>query len=211
MKKILCSIFCIMFVYNCSIHAQETTQSTTLKNEISVSTSKLSFDNLSLKYARFISNDLWFKVGFIDLEGSYQKNMPSVGLPQGSSYNSTKSTLNGGLLIGIEKQKSINRLEFTYGLNVQMIYNYSNYTTGDPNVPVIQRDINVYKYIPGIVSDLAFFYRINSSFLLGFEINPSINYAFINGNSDSGYTYKNRDFYFSFTNNGALVTLKYRF
>lgn len=206
MKKLFYSIVCLLFVFNSSIYAQEITQSPTLKNEISVSTSKLTFDDLSLKYSRLISNDLWFKVGVINLEGSFHKNMPGVG-----AFNSTNSSLNGGFLIGIEKQKSTNHLEFAYGLNLQMIYNYTNYTTENPSVPLIQRDINVYKYTPGIGFGLGFFYKFNPSILLGFEINPSINYAFINGESASGYKYKNRDFYFSFTNNGALVTLKYRF
>lgn len=207
MKKLFYSIVCLLFVFNWAVYAQESDEKSVLKNEISVSTSKLSFDNLSLKYARSISNDLRFKVGVIDLEGSFHKNIPSVG-----SFISTNSSLNGGLLIGIEKQKSINKLEFTYGLNVQMIYNYTNYTTENPSVPAIQRDIDVYKYSPGIGFGLGFFYKINPSMLLGFEINPSINYSFTNGESTStGYAYKNRDFYFSFTNNGALVTLKNRF
>jgi len=207
MKKLFNFIVCLLVVFNCAVYAQETTQSTTLKNEISVSTSRLTFDDLSLKYARFISDDLWFKVGVINLDGSFHKNTPSFG-----SFVSTNSSLNGGLLIGIEKQKSTNNLEFTYGLNIQMIYNYTNYSTEDPRVPSNQRDTDVHKYIPGIGFGLGFFYKINPSILLGFEINPSINYAFTNGESTStGIAYKNRDFYFSFTNNGALVTLKYRF
>ena len=205
MKKIFKSTVCLLFVFNCAVYAQEPIERTFPKNEISVSTSKLTFDNLSLKYARFISNDLWFKVGVINLDGSFHKNMPSVG-----SYNSTNSSLNGGLLIGVEKQKTVNKLEFTYGLNIQMNYNYSNYTTGNPGVPYNQRNINVYKYSPGIGFGLGFFYKINPSVLLGFEINPSVNYSFTNGNNSDGYEYKNRDFYFSFTNNGALLTLKYR-
>lgn len=207
MKKSFYSIVCLLLVFNCAVIAQESGEPTVPKNEISVSTSKLSFDDLSLKYARFISNDLWLKVGVINLEGSFHKNMPQVG-----SFNSTNSSLNGGLLIGIEKHKSINNLEFTYGLNAQMIYNYSNFTTENPSVPSIQRDINVYRYSPGIGVGLGFFYKIKPSILLGFEINPTINYAFTNGeNTSTGYAYKNRDFYFSFTNNGALITLKYRF
>jgi hypothetical protein len=207
MKKTVCSIVCLLFLFNCLVHAQDTVQSPTLKNEISVSSSKLTLDDLSLKYARSISNDLWLKVGVINLEGSFHKNIPSVG-----SFITKDSQFNGGLLIGIEKQKSINKLEFNYGLNVQMIYNYTNYTTQNPSVPSIQRDIDVYKYSPGIGFGLGFFYKINPSILLGFEINPSINYVFTNGESSStGYAYKNRDLYFSFTNNGALITLKYRF
>jgi hypothetical protein len=207
MKKAVGFIVCLLFLFNCLVHAQDTVQAPTFKNEISVSSSRLTFDDLSLKYARSISNDLWLKVGVINLEGSFHKNIPSVG-----SFISTNSSLNGGLLIGIEKQKSTNKLELTYGLNVQMIYNYTNYTTENPSVPAIQRDIDVYKYSPGIGFGLGFFYKINPSILLGFEINPSINYAFTNGESAStGYAYKNRDFYFSFTNNGALITLKYRF
>jgi len=77
---------------------------------------------------------------------------------------------------------------------------------------LIQRDINVSKYSPGIGIGLDFFYKINPSFLLGFELDPSINYAFINGErASSGYGFRNTDFYFSFSNNGALIILKYRF
>jgi len=207
MKKILKSIVCLLFVFNCTSYAQETIEKSISKNEISVSTSKLTFEDLSLKYARLISNDLWLKVGVINIDGSFHKNMPSVG-----SYNTKNSSLNGGLLIGVEKQKSTNKLEFIYGLNFQMMYNYSNYTTENPSLPLIQRDIDIYKYTPGIAFGLGFFYKINPSILLGFEINPSVNYAFTNGeNTSTGYAYKNRDFYFSFTNNGALLTLKYRF
>jgi len=207
MKKLSYSIVCLLIVLNCTVYAQESEEKSVLKSEISVSTGKLSFDNLSLKYARFISNDLWFKVGVIDLEGSFHKNLPSVG-----SYNSKNSSFNGGLLIGIEKHSSTSKLEFVYGLNMQMIYNYSNYTTENPSVPQIRRDIDLYRYSPGVGFGLGFFYKFNHSLLLGFEIAPSINYSFINGeDASTGYAYKNRDFYFSLTNNGALVTLKYRF
>jgi len=207
MKKVICSIVCLLFVFSGAVYSQESDEKSVLQNEISVSTSRLTFDDLSLKYARLISNDLWFKVGVINLDGSFHKNMPQVG-----SFNSTTSSLNGGLVIGIEKQKSINRLEFNYGLNVQMIYNHTNFTTENPNVPLIQRDINAYSYNPGIGFGLGFFYKFNPSILLGFEINPTMNYVFINGKSTStGYAFKNRDFYFSFTNNGALITLKYKF
>ncbi len=212
MKKLFNSIVFLLLVFNYAVYSQESDEKSVLKNEISVSTSKLNFDYLSLKYSRSIYNDLWFKVGVIDLERSFHKNLPIVGLPSGSSYNSANSSHNGGLLFGIEKQKSTHNLEFTYGLNVQMIYNYTNYTTENPNVPLIQRDINVYKYSPGIGFGLGFFYKIIPSISLGLEINPMINYSFINGESTStGYAYKNRDFYFSFTNNGILGTLKYRF
>lgn len=211
MKKIISSIVGLLFVFNCHVFAQDTIQSPSLKNEISVSTGKLSFNNLSLKYGRYISNDLWFKVGLIDLENSFHRYIaPSVGIPTGSSFNSTNSKLNGGLFIGIEKHKTIKKYEFTYGLDVQMIYNKSNYTTEDQNVTLDKRDIDVYKYTPGIGCNLGFFYKIIPSVLLGMEINPTFNYSFTNGKSTtSDYAYKNRDFFFSFTNNGVLVTLKY--
>ena len=208
MKKLFNSIVCLLFVFNCAVYAQESGEKSALKNEISVSTSNLNFDNLSLKYAKSISKDLWFKVGVINLEGNFHKNMPSVG-----SFNSTNSQFNGGLLIGIDKQKSItNKLEFICGLNVQMIYNYTNYTTENPAVPLSQRDNKVFKYSPGVSCGLGFFYIINPSMLLGFEVNPSISYSFINSESTyADFPYKNEGFDFSLSNNGALVTLKYRF
>jgi len=212
MKKICYSIVFLLFVLNCSVFAQDTIQSKISNNEISVSTSRLSFNDLSLKYAKYMSNDLWFKVGVIDLENSFHKYIaPSVGMPPGSSFNTTNSKLNGGLLIGIEKQKSTDKLELTYGLNLQMIYNKSNYTTENPNVSLNKRDIDVYKYSPGIGMGLGLFYKIIPSILIGMEINPSFNYSFIKEVSNAGYAYKHRDFNFSFTNNGVLITLKYSF
>lgn len=209
MKKILYSIVCLFFVFNCFVFAQETTQSPTLKNEISVSTSNLNLNNLSLKYSKNISDDLWFKIGLIDLYGSVHSKIPSVG-----AFKTTDTQINGGLLIGIEKQKSItSRLAFFYGLNAQMTYNYSNQTTENPSVPESQRDNKVFCYFPGIGIDLGFFYKLNENFLLGVEVNPSIDYYFEN-NTSSYYTtnpYKSSGFDFSLGNNVALVTLKYRF
>ena len=212
MKKNLYSIVCLLFIFNYSIYAQDTIQSPNFKNEISVSTSKLSFNNVSSKYAKYISNDLWFKVGLIDLENSFHRYIPpAAGVPVGSSFKTTNSNLNGGLLIGIEKQKSDDKLELTYGLEAQMIYNKSNYTTENPDVPLEKRDIDVYKYSPGIGCNLGLYYKIIPSILFGMEINPMFSYSFINQKSDAGYADKKREFNFSVTNNGVLVTLKYRF
>ena len=206
MKRIVSLVAFVLFLLNSIAYGQNTNEAVLPKNEISVSASKLTFESFSLKYARNIHKDLWFKVGVIDLEGIFHKNTPLFG-----DFVSKTASFNGGLLVGVEKQKSTNKWEFTYGLNLQMIYNYSNYTTENPTVPAIRRDIDSYKYSPGIGFGLGFFYRINPSISLGFEINPSVNYAFINGeNTSTGYEFRDRDFYFSFTNNGALITLKYK-
>lgn len=213
MKERIYSIVCLFFVFNFAVYAQDTIQSPTLNNEISVSTSKSHSDYyLSLKYSKFISNDLWFKTGLIDLgKNSHKYIAPTVGVPAGSSFNTTNSSLNGGLLIGIEKHKSTDKLELTYGLIAQIIYNKSNYTTENPNIPLNRRDIDVYKYSPGIGMGLGLYYKIIPSLSLGMELNPTISYVLTNKESDAGYAEKNRDFIFSFTNNGVLVTLKYKF
>lgn len=207
MEKKIYSFVCLCLLFTSVLFAQDTIQSPTLKNEISISSR--TFNDLSLKYARFISDDFWLKVGVINLEKSSFKSSPNVGIP--NSPNTSNSSYNGGLLLGIEKHQFLNHWEFTFGLNAQMIYNKSNYTTDNPNVPVVQRDINVFKYIPGVGLGLGFFYTIYPSILLGFEINPSINYAFINGESTiKGYAFKDDDFYLSFVNSGG-ITLKYKF
>ncbi|MBW8334774.1 MAG: hypothetical protein K0M40_22345 [Prolixibacteraceae bacterium] len=129
------------------------------------------------------------------------------------SFITTDSHLNGGILIGVEKQKSIaDRFAFIYGLNAQMNYNYSNHTTENPAIPVSQRENKVFKYMPGMGLGIGFFYQFNEHFLLGVEANPSVNYFFENSKSTyAGSPYKTRGFDFSLRNNGALLTAKYRF
>lgn len=177
-----------------------------LKNEISVSTPNLNLNDLSIKYSKRISDDLWFKIGFINLGASVRKNKPLVG-----SFNTTDTRLSGGLLIGIEKQASLsNRLIFIYGLNAQMSYNYSNHSSENPSIPVDERDSKVDIYYPGIGIGMGFFYQFNQNFLLGAEVNPSVNYYFEKNRSTS--TGIDREgFDFSLSNLGALLTLKYRF
>lgn len=209
MKKLFNVIVCLLFVFNCTVSAQESVEESVLKNEISVSTS---FDNLSLRYSRCISNDLFIKIGIIDLQKESKKYVPAAGLPTGSFYNSASTSKNGGLLIGLEKQKSVNKLEFSYGLNIHMIYNYKNKTTEDSNVTVDKRDLNYYTYTPGLGLGLGFYYKIIPALLLGFEVNPSINYDLMTVKSANGsFTNKDGNFYVSLSNNAALFSLKYKF
>jgi len=209
MKKLFNFIVCLLFVFNYTLSAQESVEESILKNEISVSTS---FDNLSLRYSRCISNDLFIKIGIIDLQKESKKYTPAAGLPTGSFYNSASTSKNGGLLIGLEKQKSINKLEFSYGLNMHMIYNSTNKTTEDSNVPVDKRDLNYYTYTPGLGLGLGFYYKIIPALLLGFEVNPSINYDFMTVESANGsFTNRDGNFYVSLSNNAALFSIKYKF
>jgi hypothetical protein len=208
MKKLFNFIACFLFVFNCTVSAQEPVEESVLKNEISVSTS---FDNLSLRYSRCISNDLFIKIGIIDLQKESKKYTP-VALPTGNFYNSASTSKNGGLLLGLEKQKSVNKLEFSYGLNMHMIYNYTNKTTEDSNVPVDKRDLNYHTYTHGLGLGLGFYYKIIPALLLGFEVNPSINYDFMTVKSANGnFTNKDGNFYVSLSNNAALFSLKYKF
>jgi hypothetical protein len=208
MKKLFNSLACLLFLFSCAAYGQEITKTTIPKNELSVSTSNLGLDNLSLKYSTGISEVTWLKIGLINVAGTYRKNQPAMG-----SFITTDSHLNGGILIGIEKQKSISdRFSFFYGLNAQMNYNYSNHNTENPVVPLNQRDNKVFKYMPGMGLGLGFFYQFNEHFLLGVEANPSINYYFENSKSTyAGTPYKTSGFNFSLSNNGALLTAKYRF
>lgn len=209
MKKLFNSIVFLLFVFNCTISAQENKEKALMKNEIAVSTS---FDNLSLRYSRYISNDLFIKIGIIDLQKELKKYTPLNGLPLGSSYNYTSSSKNGGLLIGFEKQKSTNKLAFSYGLNMHLIYNYTNKSTEDSNAPIDKRDLNYNTYTPGLGLGLGFYYKIIPALLLGFEINPSINYDFMTVESVNGsFTDKTSNFYVSLSNNAALFSLKYKF
>jgi hypothetical protein len=208
MKKLFNSIVCLLFVINCSVNAQENEEKPEKKNEIAVSTS---FDNLSIRYSRNISTDLFIKIGIIDLQKDYKEYTSAVGFATESSFKTTSSK-NGGLLIGLEKQRSINKLAFSYGLNMHLIYNYTNNTTADPNVPIDKRDMNYYTYTPGLGLGLGFYYKIIPTILLGFEINPSINYDFMKAESaDGSFTNKDGNFYASLTNNAALFTLKFKF
>lgn len=208
MKKSISSVIFLLFVLNCIVSAQENEEKAIMKNEIAVSTS---FDNLSLRYSRYISNDLFIKMGIIDLQKDYKEYTSAVGFALESSFRTTSSK-NGGLLIGLEKQRSINKLAFSYGLNMHLIYNYTNNITEDINVPVGKRDMNYYTYTPGLGLGLGFYYKIIPALLLGFEINPSINYDFMRAESaDGGFTNKDGNFYVSLSNNAAIFALKFKF
>ena len=61
MNKLLYSIASLLFVFNCAVYGQEPKITSVPENEISVSTSNLGFDNLSLKYSTRISDVTWFK------------------------------------------------------------------------------------------------------------------------------------------------------
>lgn len=73
MKRNFYLIVCLLFLFNCFVYGQETAKASILKNEISASTNNLILSNLSLKYSRNISDDLWFKIGLINLSGSVSK------------------------------------------------------------------------------------------------------------------------------------------
>jgi len=208
MKTIVLAIVGLLFVFHSSVFGQEIDKTSVKKNEVSVSTNNLEFSNLSLKYSRLISDNVWLKVGLINLGYDLYKYDPRKG-----SFRYTDTKINAGLLIGIEKQRSLSdRLKLTAGLNAQMIYNYSNHKTEDPTVPVGERANEVFKYTPGIGLGLGLFYQIDQNFLLGVELNPSVNYFFEKSNSYyNDQWYKAHGFYFSLSNNNGFLTLKYRF
>jgi hypothetical protein len=207
MKKLLISIILLLVVFSSAVYSQEPDEKSVLKEEVTVSSSNLKFDNLSLQYARLISGDLWLNLGVIDLSLSAHKNMPSMG-----DFVSKDGTFNGGLLLGIDKHKSLApKLELIYGLNIIMYYSYINHTTDNPSIPAYARSITVNSFSPGVGVGLGVFYKINPSVLFGFEVNPSVSYSFINGRNPDGLPYKNRGIYFSINNEVARVSLKYRF
>jgi hypothetical protein len=209
MKKLLFAIPCLIILFSQDIMAQETKTDSIKKNEIVISTS---FDNLSFRYARNISKDLFLKVGIIDLEKDSRDYIPTEGVPEGSSYPTTSSSKNGGILLGLEKQKQMERFLFSYGLNLHFIYNDTHRTTTDPNVPADQRDMNYYTYTPGLGIGLGCYYKLIPNLFLGFEVNPSINYDIMTGESTNGnYTTEDGNFYFTLSNNAALFALKFKF
>lgn len=208
MKKGFYSIACLLFVFNGWVFGQANTDVPVLKNEVSVSTNSLDFNNLSIKYSRKISENRWLKIGLINLGLNVMENVPHRG-----SFSTTETRMTAGLLVGIEKQKFISsRLEFIYGLNAQLTYHYLNHNTEDPWVPKEERDNEVIKYMPGVGFGLGFFYHLNENILLGAEVNPTLSYY--NEHSNSYYNdalYKRHGYDFSLSNHGALLSLKYRF
>jgi hypothetical protein len=116
-------------------------------------------------------------------------------------------------MLGIEKEKELtDRLSLIMGTNARMIYNYSNYKTEDPAIPVSERKNIVRTYAPGIGFGLGFFYHISNSFLLGAEINPAVVYYHQKSERyDTNERYKNKGIDISISNNNALLSLKYRF
>lgn len=208
MKTTFYALLMLIILLYCSAYGQQEKDRLEVNDEISVSTNSLNFENLSLKYARNISNEWWLKVGVINLGiNSYQRN------PYKGSFKTTDTKFNGGLLIGIDKEKALTeKLSLMMGINAQLTYNYFNFKTQDPSVPESQRSNKVYSYIPGIGFGLGFFYHLNNNILLGAEINPTVTYYYEKNTSFAMNTwYQKKGYDFSLRSNNGFLTLKYRF
>ena len=207
MKKLFYSIAFLLLAFNCTVYSQEIGESTASRNEFSVSTSSFKFNDLSLKYARLISDDLWLKLGAINLSGNWTKDNPSSG-----QFASKSNSFGGGLMVGLEKIKLLaSKLELSYGLNAQMGYSSTRHKFDDPNMSVSSRVIKTDYFTPAIGGELGIFYKFSQSVLFGFELNPNIHYTYVSGkDQNNGTPYNTRSFGFSLTNNVAQITLKCR-
>jgi len=203
LKQLILTLFSLAYT---NVFSQ-TTMPDNLKNEFSISTTSLTLNNLSLRYYRSIDQNLWFKIGLINLSGGNRKTNPDSPL----NYPTENKYFNGGLSMGLEKRKFINdKLELTLGADLQATYNYINIYTNNPNISEDRRIDKDKKFMPGLGFTIGGYCHFNDHFSLGFEISPRVLYysedykSYLNNNN-----YKTSGFDYSFSSNNILFEIKY--
>jgi long-subunit fatty acid transport protein len=206
MKKLLFYLFISNILLINTIKAQIIEQSGKLKNEIEFSTNNFNFNNSSIAYSQNFNENLWIRLGLINISGKFHKYEPAI------AYNYNESKFTCGLMFGLEKHKSIStKLEFVYGLNIQMTYNYQNQHTDNPSLPTNSRDNNYKTFTPGIGGILGFYYKLNDFICIGADLNPVFSYFYEKDYNYSTIPNKNSGFDFSLSNFNPMLTARFSY
>lgn len=205
MKKIL-----ILFVLITNILCgQDTTKTKVKAKEYYLTFADFSPFTIHLKYKKQIRQKSYFKLGLINLSGSYNEQ------GQRNPLTSPMATTNysGGLQIGLEFRKTLsNKFTLFHGPNVNYTYQKSIYRTLDPTIPTSQQKDIFETHTASIPYSLGILFNLTTNILISAEINPSINLVTNSsrkGQNSLSNTYSN-SLNFSLDNRYGLISLVYR-
>jgi hypothetical protein len=156
-----------------SLSAQDSTKTKKI-TEYYISLANVSPLNVSIKYKRQLKNNLFFKVGLINLSVTENDNLPSIS----TSYPTHHLAISSGLLFGLEFRKAItDKFTFYHGINLSFSYSTSISKTDNPNLPLNERKTTSLSYSGAIPYTLGLLFQLNKHFFLSAEINPNITFT----------------------------------
>ena len=196
-------LFC--FLANISL-GQDTIKKT---KEYYLAVANFSPLNIQIKYKKQIGKNSFFKIGLINMSGSFGDQQPN----NSTSFPTKTSNLSGGLQIGIEFRKQLtDKFTFFHGPNINYVYYISTTHLLNPAIPQRQQTNTSEEHTGSIPYTLGLLFNMSKHILIAAEINPSINISQSNskyGNNaslNSTFTIVN----FGFDNRYGLLSIVYR-
>ena len=201
MKKIAS----ILFILSITLSSQA--QELTKQKEVGLIFSNLNSFGLSYKFGS--SKSLW-RINTLLLSGSSNNEVFE-------NQDIKQSSAGVNLTFGKELRKHVtDNFELRYGGDLSFSYNKSKFDFDDKTVSNQDRTNNKTTYNSGINIVIGFNYLINERILLGAEILPGIGYttgaSIITNSANNSETKSDLSgFNYGLSNNGALISLAYRF
>jgi hypothetical protein len=188
---------------------QDTTRTKARTKEYYLTFADFSPFTIHLKYKKQISQKTFFKLGLINLSGSYNEygqNNPLTSPVGHTNYS-------GGLQIGLEFRKVLsNKFTLFHGPNINYTYQKSIFRNIDPTIPASQQRDILETHTGSVPYSLGLLFNLSANILVSAEINPSINYVTNTaqkGQNPLANTYSN-SIGFSLDNRYGLISLVYR-
>mgnify|MGYP000966847993 FL=1 len=187
--------------------AQDSTKTKT--KEYYLTFADFSLLNLQLKYKRQISKSSFIKLGLINLSA----NIKSDRANNSAIFPTSQSEYSAGLEFGIEFRKQINKkFSLYHGPSLGFSYNRNVSKTLNPLIPSNQQKNTTQIYKGSIPYTLGILFNLNSNILVSAELNPSINYNYIDfkygGNSI--FNTATQNYNIGFNNKLVLLSIVYR-
>ena len=188
MKKLI--ILSFMCVYSLSSFGQDSVK--TRIKEYYLTFANFSPATFQLKYKRQISKKIYFKIGLVNLSAS--ENSQTTQDP--NYLPTSSSSYSGGLEIGLEFRKHLTKkFSLFHGPNLSYIYQKNIFRQEDPAISNFQQRNTTQNYKFSIPYSLGILFNLNSNILIAAEINPNINYNYIeyksNFNPNTNHISKN--------------------
>lgn len=207
MKKQI--IFFVVALLGCAstVLAQDSTK--TKIKEYYLTFAGLSPLNIQLQFKKQIAKRTFFKLSLVNL--SYNESYSGSSNPNQFTVNT--ATYSGGLQVGIEFRKTLNKnFALYHGPNLKAAYYLGISKYLDPSVSNEKQKNTTQTFQSAIPYTLGILFNITPNILISSEINPSVmyNYNWYTDGQNSTKNFGSGNFNIGFDNRFAAISLVYR-